>query len=213
MTNPVRTCKNGADSRLPCRSVNQGPIAAPETRGIETIDALRGIALLGVLVVNLVTEFRVSIFEQFDGATSQVSALDRHASSLVSLAAEEKAICLFSLLFGVGLAMQFDRFSRTGRPHYWLVRRLLVLLGFGLVHLVLIWNGDILTEYALVGLLALPFLGVSSRALGRVSLTLLALYAAMPLLPIPIAFPDHAQLQSHVAGADAIYATGRFVEI
>lgn len=192
--------------------MNHG-FAAPKAQRIETIDALRGVALLGVLVVNLVTEFRVSIFEQFVGTASHASALDRFAASLVSLVAEGKAICLSSLLFGVGLAMQFDHFSKTGRPYYWLGRRLLVLLGFGLVHLVLIWNGDILTEYALVGLIALPFLGISSQRLGIASVALLAWYAAMPLLPIPISFPDHAELQAHVAAADTIYPTGRFFDI
>jgi uncharacterized protein len=187
--------------------------AAPQAQRVETIDALRGLALLGVLVVNLVTEFRVSIFEQFVGAAPPTSAFDRFAAGLIALAAEGKAICLFSLLFGVGLAMQLDRLSRTLRPYYWLGRRLLVLLWFGLIHLVFVWNGDILVEYAVVGLVALPFIGRSSRVLGLAALGLLALYAVLPLLPVPVSLPPPAELQAHVAAADAIYPSGSLVEI
>lgn len=187
--------------------------AAPQAQRVETIDALRGLALLGVLVVNLVTEFRVSIFEQFVGTAPPASALDRFAVGLVALGAEGKAICLFSLLFGVGLAMQFDRLSGTHRSCYWLGRRLLVLLGFGLIHLVFVWNGDILTEYAVVGLVALPFIGRSSRVLGLAALGLLALYAALPFLPVPVSLPPPAELQAHVAAADAIYPSGSLIEV
>lgn len=193
--------------------MTQEPTATPQTQRVEAIDALRGLALLGVLVVNLVTEFRVSIFAQFVEAAPPESALDRFAAGLVSLGAEGKAICLFSLLFGVGLAMQFDRLVGTHRPYYWLGRRLLVLLGFGLIHLVLVWNGDILTEYAVVGLVALPFIGRSSRVLGLAALSLLVLYAALPFLPNPVSLPPPAALQAHVVAADAIYPSGSLAEV
>jgi uncharacterized protein len=69
-----------------------------------------------------------------------------------------KAFAPFSLLFGFGLAIQFERLASTPRRAALLVRRLLVLLGFGLIHLVLIWNGDMLTEHTVAGLIVLPFL-------------------------------------------------------
>ena len=125
---------------------------APDDR-IESIDVVRGVALFGVLIVNLITGFRVSIFQQFLGTTSAEANADHVVERIVSLAFEFKAICLFALLFGLGLAIQFDRLGQHGRPLYWLFRRLAVLLAFGLIHLLLIWNGDILTEYALAGLI------------------------------------------------------------
>jgi uncharacterized protein len=48
---------------------------------------------------------------------------------------ESKAICLFSPLFGFGLAMQFEHLSKTGQPHYCLARHLFVLVGLGVIHL------------------------------------------------------------------------------
>src|SRR4051794_33770234 len=126
-------------------SFAQGAAMAPDER-IESIDVVRGIALFGVLIVNLITGFRVSIFQQFLDASSEESSVDALVDRILSVGFEGKALCLFSLLFGVGLAIQYDRLSRRGSPLYWLSPRLLVLLGFGLVHLFLIWNGDILTE-------------------------------------------------------------------
>jgi uncharacterized protein len=193
--------------------MNRQSVATPQAQRIEAIDALRGLALLGVLVVNLLTEFRVSIFEQFVGAAPPTTALDRFVAGLVSLGVEGKAICLFSLLFGFGLAMQFDRLSRTHRPYYRLGRRLLALLGFGVIHLVFVWNGDILTEYAVMGLLVLPFIGMSARVLGLAAASLLALYAVLPFLPIPISLPDREALQAHVDAADSIYSSGGIIEV
>src|SRR5215469_14257829 len=129
---------------------------------IGSIDIIRGLALFGVLAINLLMEFRVSIFRQFSGPAGG-SAFDQYVDRLLSVALEMKAFAVFSFLFGVGLAIQYERISRNEFPLRLLVRRLVVLLASGLVHLCLIWNGDILTEYAVAGLLALPFLFLPPR--------------------------------------------------
>src|SRR5215467_2812890 len=134
-----------------------GPVN-PSDR-IDSIDALRGVALLGVLAMNLVMEFRVSFFERFFLPVGRsASPLDRVVETVLMLAVDLKAFALFSLLFGVGLAIQFEHLSASPHRSLLLFRRLIVLLTFGLIHLCLIWNGDILTEYALAGLIVLPFL-------------------------------------------------------
>ncbi len=103
-----------------------------------------------------------------------------------------KAFALFSLLFGLGLAMQYDRLAANPRRTILLIRRLLALLVFGVVHLLLIWNGDILTEYAVTGLIALPILFCPGWLVGISSAVCLLLYTAMPMLPSPVFFPDVA---------------------
>lgn len=185
------------------------PAVAPDDR-IESIDAIRGIALFGVLLVNLVTEFRVSLFQQF--LPSNAAGFDLLVDRVVFLGFESKAFSLFALLFGVGLAIQFERLSAHGRPLYWLARRLVVLLGFGLVHLLLVWNGDILTEYAVAGFIALPLLRLRNATLLAIVVALLALYAAGPgWYGMP--WPSAAQLQRHVALANQVYGTGSLGDI
>lgn len=192
---------------------SSAPSGVPPDERLASIDILRGVALFGVMAVNLVTEFRVSIFRQFLPIERALPPLDSGVEAFVSLALEMKAFALFSLLFGVGLAMQFERLSTSGRPLYWLARRLGVLLLLGLVHLLLIWNGDILAEYAVAGFLVLPFLYAPAWVLAAAFAGLLAFYVGMPLLPLPIPWPDAAALQQHVAEANRVYASGGIGEI
>src|SRR4051812_6643910 len=118
------------------------PVA--QDQRLSNLDVLRAVALLGVLLVNLLTEFRVSIFEQFFPASAGSTA-DLAVDRFVELAIEFKAFILFSFLFGVGLAIQFDRCQRAGRGFAGHVaRRFGSLLVIGLLHLTLLWNGDIL---------------------------------------------------------------------
>jgi len=180
---------------------------------IDAIDILRGVALLGVLSVNLVSEFRVSIFQQFLPPDPGLGMLDTLVEGLVRVGFEMKAFAVFSFLFGLGLAVQFERLSRTGRPFYWLARRLGVLLVFGLAHLLLVWNGDILTEYALGGLLVLPLLAAPAWALAVAATAMFALYLYIGVVPVGIPWPDPAWFQQHVALADQVYASGSYAEI
>jgi len=189
------------------------PTAAANDRRIESVDILRGLALFGVLVVNLVTEFRVSIFEQFIARPGEPAPIDRAVIQFVHYGLELKAFALFSFLFGAGMAMQFERLSNTGRPLYWLTRRLVVLLAFGLIHLVLIWNGDILTEYAVAGLVVLPALYASRKVLGVSAAALLALYLALPALPMPVSWPDQPWIIDHVEEANAVYRAGNWLQV
>lgn len=187
------------------------PVGAIETgMRFDSIDILRGISLFGVLLVNLLTEFRVSIFAQFLPNQAVAGQLDRFITQAVHYGLELKAFALFSFLFGVGLAMQFERLSRTGRPLYWLTRRLVVLLIFGLIHLLLIWNGDILTEYALAGLIVLPLLYAPRSVLWSTAIALFALYLTLPRIPIPISWPDAAWITQHIEDANRIYASGNW---
>lgn len=187
------------------------PIAVADR--MHAIDMLRGIALFGVLAVNLVNEFRVSVFQQFLPATPALSPLDGVAQHFVSFFLEMKAFALFSILFGVGLAIQSERLARRDDRLRLLVRRLVALLVLGLMHLLLIWNGDILTEYALAGLLVLPFLWLPNRCTELAAIGLLALYIALPALSLPIAWPSASWLQRHVAEANDMYATGSYGQI
>lgn len=180
---------------------------------IDAIDVLRGIALFGVMAINLVMEFRVSIFEQFLGRKTLASPIDRAIETILTEAVELKAFALFSLLFGVGLAIQFDRLAASGRRTALLARRLAVLLGFGVIHLCLIWNGDILTEYALAGFIVLPFLFGPRWLLTLAALVFLALYLAIQASPPEGLFPSRTVIWRDVMDANRIYATGGFLDV
>src|SRR5436309_8500933 len=107
---------------------------APHER-VESIDVLRGLALFGVLQINLVTEFRVSIFAQFETRHTHAGLLNHAVDDFFTIALFSKAFALFSFLFGVGLGVQFERAGRAHRPYVpFALRRLAVLLAVGLTH-------------------------------------------------------------------------------
>lgn len=187
--------------------------AAPVSARIDAVDVLRGLALLGVLTINLVMEFRVSIFAQFLPPSGPASPIDRVVSGFLLVAVESKAFALFSLLFGVGLAIQFEHLAHRPDRVRLMLRRLLTLLAFGLVHLLLIWNGDILTEYALAGFVVLPFLFAARRVLAAATTAAFLLFLALPWLPVPWSFPDGAWLRTHVAAANEAYGHGSYAVI
>ena len=137
---------------------------------------------------------------------------DRFSEAII-LALHTKGFILFSFLFGVGLAIQFERLAGNERRLALMIRRLAILLAIGVVHLFLIWNGDILTEYAIVGLVVLPFLYGTRWLLAAASVLSLGLYIAMASLPPVLAFPDQGWIIHHVEAARQAYGGGSFMEI
>jgi uncharacterized protein len=131
---------------------------------VEIIDILRGFALFGILLVNMMY-FAWPVYTEVVGKP-WMHPLDNATSWFVSFFAAGKFFTLFSFLFGLGLAVQMQRAEAKGVaivPLY--MRRLLVLLLIGIVHVVLLWFGDILTYYALLGFVLLLFRRTKPRRL------------------------------------------------
>lgn len=126
---------------------------------IQEIDALRGFALFGILLVNVfVFHAPLSYYSEFYGS---FEGLQADAVDVVVNFAGGKFLFIFAFLFGFGIELQKTSWATKFRTHF--TKRMLVLLVFGLAHLLLFWFGDILASYALLGLLMLPFLNLSSR--------------------------------------------------
>ena len=131
------------------------PVAPGER--IATLDALRGFALFGILLMNI-EGFVGPTLVSTTGLDPALTGADRTVDALIYFFVQGKFFTLFSLLFGMGFAVMSQRAEAAGRPFggvYW--RRGLVLLGFGLLHGVLVWSGDILLIYALLSFFLLAF--------------------------------------------------------
>ncbi len=144
---------------------------------LEVLDALRGFALFGILLANLYSFIGYNTYSPAEIIALPI--LDRAVLFFIDWFIEGKFYGIFSILFGVGFALQAERFSRTDESFsaFWM-RRMIVLCVIGLLHMYLVWNGDILTLYAVMGMVLLLFLNVSNRALLRWVIVLLV----MPLL-------------------------------
>ena len=136
---------------------------ASSSERVRTIDIIRGLALFGVLIVNILSDFRVPLLEHFRKPFADSRGADHLVDLLAAGALEHKALTIFSFLFGVGIAIQIERtMSRNVNTSYFLLRRFSWLFVLGTAHLFLVWNGDILTLYAICGLLLLPLVDLPS---------------------------------------------------
>ena len=171
----------------------------------EVLDALRGFALFGILMANLYSFFGYNTL-----APEQIISLplaDRGVLFFIDWFIEGKFFGLFSILFGVGFGLQAARMAGTAGyfRSYW-YRRMIVLLTIGLIHMVFVWIGDILTLYAFLGMFLPFFLNVSDRALLRWIVCLLA-------APIVIFFVTYATSESAFWGSLSRYSAQLKVEL
>jgi len=180
------------------------PVSASER--YTDLDILRGVALLGVLLVNLLSDFRIPLAEHLLVFHTQPNPVDRITDLVVAGLLEFKAMTLFSLLFGAGSRIFAERAAARGvNPLRFLARRYLVLLALGLCHLLLIWNGDILTLYAVCGLLLLPCLRLNPTSLAMVGL---AGVAANFMISWDFLWPGDTMLHQLAGEAHSVYAKG-----
>lgn len=150
------------------------PVSGSKRIGL--LDSLRGFALLGIFLANL-GYFSGWIFlseEEKEALSAFGGLFGRDFLHMVFI--EGKFYTIFSLLFGIGFAVQLERLSRRGSDfHRLYLRRLTGLLAIGLVHLCLIWDGDILALYALCGFVLLALRNWSTGRLFKLGIVLLAL--------------------------------------
>lgn len=197
---------------------------------IHTIDILRGFALLGILLVNM--ELFANPLQLVVMPLAAASAIDSAAAWLVRFVAEGKFFSLFSFLFGLGFALQMTRAEDKGArfaPLY--LRRLIILLGIGLIHAFLIWAGDILTAYALLGFALLLFRKAKPKTLiiwAVILLTLPILFYALGIGAIELGRSTGSEVAAEIDRSFAeqraaylaeierayrVYANGNFAEI
>ncbi len=140
------------------------------------LDALRGFALLGVCLANY-PEFSLYTFQPEAVAESMTSAgVDRVVKFLQYLFIDGKFYTLFSLLFGIGFSIIISHAAERGANGFSIFyRRMIILALIGCSHLMLIWSGDILLLYALLGMLLPLFRNMSDRKILSVAAVLLFL--------------------------------------
>lgn len=137
-----------------------------KTNRIQSIDLLRGIAILGILIMNIQSLAMPSAAYNNPLAFGDLTGLNKMTWILSHLFADQKFMSIFSILFGAGIILITEKKELlTGsslKLHY---TRNLILLLIGLLHAHLIWYGDILVAYALCSFLVYPFRKLSPKKL------------------------------------------------
>lgn len=189
------------------------PVALDER--VEAIDLMRGFALLGILLINMLAFhsplYYIDPYTWFDapGDTATFSFLD--------VFIQASFYPLFAMLFGYGLGIQFLRAEARKKAFAPMAaKRLAVLLVFGILHAFLIWYGDILITYAIMGFLLIGMIRLDSKWLFWLGVII---YAVPQTLLLIMMFAAVALDSSFYVGIQevqnsiAAYGGGTFAEI
>jgi uncharacterized protein len=177
-------------------------IITPPPPRIATLDILRGVAVMGILVMNIVdfgSPQQAMLTPHWRG---QASGTDLWAWTLSFIFVEGKMRGLFSLLFGASMLLVIERAEAAGLSGETVhKRRMAWLLLFGLAHFFLVWRGDILSHYAVVGMVAYLLHDQEPRALFKLALAMFLL--DFILAALIFGSPVLLQLAAAAPGADA----------
>ena len=170
------------------------------TERITAIDSLRGFALLGILLMNIVAMGMYGAAYDDPTVTGGATGANLWTWIVMHVLAEGKMRCLFSMVFGASIILLTSRLESRGDAGDIYYRRTFWLLLFGIAHAYLLWLGDILYPYALCGLLLFPFRKMSAKGLFIIGTVLLILNAGVY---VANGFREREKLQSGVAAEQA----------
>ncbi|MFC0189723.1 DUF418 domain-containing protein [Fictibacillus aquaticus] len=204
--------------------VKNSVLPVGEGERIEVLDVMRGIALLGILLVNM---------KSFAGPDTPISYLSYAywnesynvaATILLDFFVQGNFITMFSFLFGFGIIIMKERAEAKERrilPIF--ARRQIVLFLFGVLHVVLFWHGDILINYAGIGMIALLFIRRKPKTLFLTGIIILTLYSALMTAgnalywatgePVKTQKQDDAKYEAEIEEMINVYSDGTFTEI
>jgi uncharacterized protein len=185
-------------------TIGESPHPVSVHERIDLIDVVRGFALFGVLLANLVWVTTDVLLT--DARLSQLSTapLDRIVKHLVEFFVDHKFYTLFSFLFGLGFAIQL---SRAEERRYNVVavyaRRVSILAVIGFLHIAFVWYGDILLVYAIGGFGLLAVRHWNTRLLATLALALALFARATVDVSPPVAGPpDGARADAEIENAE-----------
>ncbi len=143
----------------------------PNTNRIDVVDALRGFALAGIVVAHMVEQF-IAAPRPAQSFWVEPTTIDRIVSTFSLLFVTGKFFSMFAVLFGMSFAIMMGNAAKKGNSFsgrfLW---RLVVLLGFGVLH-TLLYRGDILTVYVVIGALLPLFYNVPNKWLWTLAVVL-----------------------------------------
>jgi len=154
--------------------------SAPTSERIQALDVLRGVAVAGILFANVLVFFGMFVLPPDQAAALPSASRDAVALFLHKVFIDGKFYSVFSLLFGIGFGLQLAHGGEAALPRF--KRRLRILLAIGAGHALLVWAGDILMLYALLGFTLPWFARKTNRELLRWTVILLAIPTALYLV-------------------------------
>jgi uncharacterized protein len=180
---------------------------------VQVMDAIRGLCLLGILIANMLI-FQYGIYGKDEMRHFATSQLDETAHSIVKIVVEGSFMPIFMFVFGYGLYKLREGLIQKGlKPGRVLVRRFIMLMGLGLLHGMLLWEGDILTAYGMMGFVLLLFVGRKAKTLLIWSFALMLLLAGFSYGFTSMTPEEADRMSDYVERSITIYGDGSYREI
>ncbi len=171
---------------------------------IEILDILRGFALFGVLIMNIINFSGYDLASETTHKSLSTYDYDNLLIQGARVLFDGKFYTLFSILFGIGFSIIMTRLkSKTDQWKPIFYQRLIVLAVIGYLHLQFFWSGDILLVYALTGLLLPLFANLSDKHLILISLAMLFAALAVDTFNVIFEFVPGAWLERIGEAIDA----------
>ncbi|WP_175639533.1 DUF418 domain-containing protein [Metabacillus schmidteae] len=182
-----------------------------EQKRILIVDIIRGLALFGILLMNMRSFNSPEFIESMYGITPNFKELDKIIHNFYGIFVHMKFYPIFSFLFG----LSFYLFLRKGFDVILFTRRMLILFIIGVIHLIFIWYGDILHVYALISIFLLLFYKVNSKGILYWAAALLTIYHL--LLSWSTFFSTHSPLEQGefyemLSNYNAIYQEAPYID-
>jgi uncharacterized membrane protein YeiB len=148
---------------------------------IDALDYIRGFALLGIILVNILALLHIK--------TPDPLTLDASYQRFLYLFVEGRFYTIFSFLFGVGLYLFITRATAKGQKgHVLFLRRIAAMFVFGILHS-MFHPGEALMIYAVCGFIILPFYKINKHINLAISMILIITFGFMGIkiaLPLPL---------------------------
>ncbi len=166
---------------------------------VHTIDGIRGISLFGILLANLLI-FQYGIWGKDELTLFDVSGFD---------------MPIFTFLFGYSMIMMRDSLERRQLRIKWhLFRRALLLMGFGVIHSIFLWEGDILFVYGMMSVFLMMFVNRKVKTMFIWGIGLFLLFSLTVLIPDDGAeLYNQKDMNAYVAESADVYANGSYSAI
>ncbi|WP_078554168.1 DUF418 domain-containing protein [Bacillus alkalicellulosilyticus] len=194
----------------------------PLQERIVPLDIIRGLALFGILLANLLYYHEPLFMVMGTGQEGQLWTSTPNVVSqwILDIFVVGKFYPMFSILFGIGFAVFIERIVAKGGPaNNFFAKRLFILALFGIIHVFFIWSGDILLGYALTGFFLLLFINAQPKTILKwafwlffISHILIGLLTMASVAMLEM-LGEELYSSEEIASALSVFQTGSYSEI
>lgn len=180
---------------------------------VNIIDGLRGFSLIGILIANMLI-FQYGMFGKDKLENFHLFAGDHVAYVWIKIFVESSFIPIFMFLFGYSMIKLKEKLEQNNekiKRHF--VRRFFLLMFFGLLHSLFVWEGDILLAYGLSGFLMLLFLNRKKQTMLVWTIILLVLTSLLGYGELQQTAAELKTQDNYIQKESTIYANGDYSEV